>query len=185
LPEVFNPNLFRTGAFFAGALHERLIPQGSTVLDLGSGSGVAGIAAATWASRVVAVDINPEAVRCSKINAMLNRVEDTVDVRAGDLFEPVSNERFDVVLFNPPYFRGTPQDAADRAWRSVDTVERFAARLGGHLKPGGCALVVLSTDGETAAFLEAFRTNGLDISVAARQALMNETLTVYRLSVEG
>ena len=181
LPDVFNPAIFRTGAFLAEALNGELIPPGSTVLDLGCGSGIVGIAAARWAGRVVAVDINPEAVRCTRINALLNRVDDRLVARQGDLFEPAGVEQFDVVLFNPPYFRGAPTDLHDYAWRSEDAVERFAAELAGHLKPGGYALVVLSTDGESPAFLDAFQANGLGVSVAARRELLNETLTVYRL----
>jgi HemK-related putative methylase len=184
LPDVFNPAIFRTGAFLAEALADVPISSQASVLDMGSGSGIAGIAAAQRAGRVVAVDINPEAVRCTRINALLNRVEDRLVAREGDLFEPVGVEKFDVVLFNPPYFRGRPTDLHDHAWRSEDVVERFAAGLGGHLKPGGCALVVLSTDGETPAFLDAFRAAGLEVAVAARRELLNETLTIFRLTAK-
>jgi HemK-related putative methylase len=185
LPQVFNPALFRTGEFLAGLLDDRLIPPGATVLDMGTGSGLGAVAAAARAGRVVAVDINPRAARCARINALLNEVEDTVEVREGDLFAPVHGERFDVVLFNPPYYRGAPRDALDRAWRSDDVVERFAAGLGEHLTPAGYALVVLSSDGESRAFLEAFQAGGLDVSVVARRDFVNEILTVYRLSAKG
>jgi release factor glutamine methyltransferase len=199
LPQVFNPKLFRSGEFLAGmleplpqlppggdpALNGEGVGGGVSVLDMGTGSGVGAVFAARRASRVVAVDINPHAVRCARINALLNGVEDTVEVREGDLFAPVEGERFDLVLFNPPYFRGTPRDPLDHAWRSIDTVERFAAGLEQHLTPGGYALVVLSTDGETAAFLTAFANNGVDVTVAARSELINETLTIYRLRAKG
>ncbi|HEX7122457.1 MAG TPA: HemK2/MTQ2 family protein methyltransferase [Gemmatimonadaceae bacterium] len=183
LPQVFNPKLFRSGEFLARALSQQLVPPGADVLDMGTGSGIGAIAAANWANRVVAVDINPDAVRCARINALLNRLEDRVDVRHGDLFDAVNGERFDVVLFNPPYFRGEPRDAAEAAWRSVDVVERFAAGLGAHLKPGGHALVVLSTDGDTRGFLRAFQASGLAADVVAERDLVNETLRVYRLRV--
>lgn len=185
LPQVFNPKLFRSGEFLAGLLDEKFVPPGASVLDMGTGSGVGAVFAARYAQRVIAIDINPHAVRCARINALLNGVEDTVEVREGDLFAPVEGERFDIVLFNPPYFRGTPRDPLDHAWRSVDTVERFAAGLKHHLTPAGYALVVLSTDGDTAAFLTAFANNGLDVAVAARSELINETLTIYRLRAKG
>ncbi|MBI3969502.1 MAG: methyltransferase [Chloroflexi bacterium] len=182
LPQVFNPKLFRTGELFVAAFTGRLIPFGSTVLDLGTGSGVGAIAAARWAERVVAVDVSPEAVRCARLNVLLNRVEDRVDVREGDLFAPVAGERFDVVLFNPPYFRGSPRDLLDRAWRSNDAVERFAAGLDAHLTDRGHALVILSSDGDSETFLRVFRECGFDIGAELRRDLINEVVTVYRLS---
>ena len=144
-PSVLNPKVTRTGAFFASRIDARLVRADADVLDMGTGSGVCAIAAAKHARRVVAVDINGAAIRCAQINALLNHLEHKVDLRYGDLFAPVAGERFDLILFNPPFLRGTPRDDRDRAWRSNDVVERFAANLRNHLKPGGSALVLLST----------------------------------------
>jgi release factor glutamine methyltransferase len=180
LPDVFNPRLLRSGDFLVQQLvRPDLLPSGSRVLDLGSGSGACGIAAARRGCHVTAVDINPDAVRCTTINALLNAV--AVDVREGDLFGPVDGERFDVVLFNPPYYRGIPRDAIDHAWRSPDIVERFASTLASHLSPGGHALVVLSSDGEQASFLAALQAAGFRSRVAAQRDLINETLSVYHI----
>lgn len=180
LPEVMNPRIFRSGEFFANALRSDLIIPSSLVLDMGAGSGIAGIVAAQHNACVVAVDINPAAVRCTRINAYLNKVEQRLDVRQGDLFEPVKDERFDLVLFNPPYFRGSPQPGFDQSWRSEDVVERFAAGLRHHLKPAGSALLALSTDGDMGAFIHAFNEYGYEKTVVASRRLLAETLTVYR-----
>jgi HemK-related putative methylase len=180
LPDVFNPKLLRSGDFLVQQLvRHDLLPAGSRVLDLGSGSGACGIAAARRGCSVVAVDINPDAVRCTKINALLNDV--VVDVRQGDLFAPVNGERFDVVLFNPPYYRGVPRDAIDHAWRSPDIIERFSGTLAAHLQPGGHALLVLSSDGEQASFLTALHSAGFRSRVAAQRDLINETLSVHHI----
>jgi release factor glutamine methyltransferase len=178
LPDVFNPVLLRSGAFLA-AQARRLAP-GARVLDLGSGSGACGIAAAQCGCTVTAVDINPSAVRCTRINALVSNVD--IDIHHGDLFAPVSDERFDVVLFNPPYYRGTPADGLDHAWRSKDVPERFAANLSKHLAPGGYALVVLSTDGEPASFLRAFEHNGLSHQVVMQRDFVNEVMSIYRVA---
>jgi len=151
------------------------------VLDMGTGSGLGAIVAARWADRVTAIDINPEAVRCARINALLNHVDDRVEVIEGDLFAPIGDRRFDVVLFNPPFFRGAPRSALDRAWRSSDVVERFAAGLRRHLTPRGYALVILSTDGDTENFLNAFRANGFALESVAQRDVIVEVLTIYRL----
>jgi release factor glutamine methyltransferase len=185
MPSVFNPKVPRTGEFLASRLDARLVGRDAEVLDMGTGCGVCAVFAAKHARRVVAVDINAEAVRCAGINARLNHQEAKIDVRQGDLFEPVRSERFDLVLFNPPFLRGTPRDDRDRAWRSSDVAERFAAGLGDHLNPGGSALVVLSSFGDSRAFLAEFRQQGFSVSVLAERRFVNETLAIFRLTAAG
>ena len=177
LPHVFNPKLFRTGELLAGSLDESVVRPGASVLDLGTGSGVAAVAAARLGARVVAVDVNPHAVRCARINALLNHVDGRVDVRLGNLFAPVAGQRFDLVLFNPPYFRGAPRDLLDAAWRSEDVAERFAAGLSEHLATDGRAIVLLSTDGDAPGFLAALAGAGLRTTVRRRDERLHEVLT--------
>ena len=179
VPSVFDPKLLRSGAFIGESLSAVLVPPGARVLDLGTGTGVAALIAAEWAQSVVAIDINPEAVRAARINTLLNRLETKIDVRLGDLFAPVAGERFDVVLFNPPFYRGEPRDLRDRAWRSPDLDHRFARDLGQHLKPGGHALVCLSTDGDLP-FVDALGEAGFDVEVVTERDLVNEVLRLYR-----
>lgn len=181
-PSVFNPLLPRTGAFLASRLDAQVVPGDAEVLDMGTGSGVCAIFAARHARRVVAVDLNVEAVRCARLNVMLNHLEHGIEVRPGDLFAPVAGERFDLILFNPPFLRGTPRDDRDRAWRSEDVAERFAAGARAHLKPAGTALVVLSTFGGGGGhFLEEFRRHGFAISVLAERRFLTERLAIFRL----
>ncbi len=181
LPEVFNPAVFRTGTLLARAVAAWAppLPEGEIrVLDLGTGSGVGALFAARRGFRVVAVDVNPEAVRCARINALLHHLEDRIEVRQGDLFATVAGERFDLVLFNPPFFRGEPANPLDRAWRGTDVLERFAAGLSAALTPAGQALLVLSTDGDCAALLRALA-RSLTVEVASRRDFGNEVITVF------
>jgi release factor glutamine methyltransferase len=180
-PSVFNPKVPRTGEFLASLIDARLVQQDWAVLDMGTGSGVCAIFAARHARRVVAVDINEAAVRCTGINARLNHLEHKIDVRQGDLFAPVQGEKFDLILFNPPFLRGTPTDDRDRAWRSSDVAERFVGGLRDHLKPRGSALVLLSTFGDGGHFLHTFREQGLGVSVFAERRFVNERLTIFRV----
>jgi release factor glutamine methyltransferase len=181
-PSVFNPKVPRTGAFLATYLDERRVGAHAEVLDMGTGSGVCAIFAARHARRVVAVDINPAAVRCADINAHLNHLEHRIELRQGDLFAPVRGERFDLIVFNPPFLRAVPSNDRDRAWRSTDVAERFTAGLGEHLKPGGCALIVLSTFGDAWVFLEELSRGGFGISVQAERRFVNERLAIFRLT---
>ena len=182
MPTVFNPKVPRTGEFLASLLDSRLVGRDWEVLDMGTGSGVCAVFAAKHARRVVAVDINPAAVRCAAVNTHLNHLEHKIEVRLGDLFAAVADERFDLILFNPPFLRGAPRDDRDRAWRSSDMAERFAAGLGAQLRPGGSALVLLSTFGDGRFFLEEFAKRGLLVSVLAERRFVNERLTVFRVA---
>jgi release factor glutamine methyltransferase len=182
MPSVFNPKVPRTGEFLASRIDSQLLARDAEVLDMGTGSGVCAVFAARHARRVVAVDINPEAVRCASLNALLNHLEHKIDVRQGDLFAPVSTERFDLILFNPPFVVGTPRDDRDRAWRSNDVAERFAAGLADHLKPQGAALVLLSSFGDAPVFLDEFRRRSFAIRVLAERRFVNEKLAIFRLT---
>lgn len=190
LPDVLNPVVFRSGTLLADALAALPRPTrpGGTparALDMGTGSGIGALALARAGFSVVAVDVNPEAVRCARINALLNGLERAVDVREGDLFAPAGDERFDVVAFNPPFFDGTPSDLHDHAWRATGVFERFAAELPRHLAAGGLALVLLSDHGAEEEQCGALRDAGLELSVNARRDYFNERLTVWAARARG
>lgn len=125
------------------------------VLDLCTGSGAIAIALAKElpAATVVATDVSPEAVAIAKQNAERNGVADRVDVRLGDLWAPVGNERFDLVVSNPPYIasaiiptlsaevRREPRLALDGGASGLEFYDRICGGAREHLEPGG-ALVV-------------------------------------------
>jgi release factor glutamine methyltransferase len=184
LPQVMNPVLFASGEFLASVLSPRLVKPGATVLDMGTGSGICAIFAAQWAQRVVAVDLNPVAVRCARINALLHRLEQRVELREGDLFAPVQGERFDLILFNPPYLPGQPRTEFERALWSTGVIERFAAGLSDHLVEQGAALVLLSSIADETTYLKLFCARGYGVDEVARRHLIAEVLTVYRLAAK-
>ena len=76
-------------------------------LDLGTGSGILSLGAAKFSDTVVGTDLNQRAVSFAAFNARLYGVEN-IEVLCGDLFAPVANRRFDLILSNPPFFI-TPQ----------------------------------------------------------------------------
>jgi release factor glutamine methyltransferase len=186
LPGVFNPVLLRTGVLLDELLDDRLVPTGGRVLDLGTGTGVGALAAIrVGAASVVAVDVDERAVRCARINALLAGCEDRIDVRHGDLFEPVVGERFDVVLFNPPFLGGRPDPGGhplQRAFRAGDVLERFADGLAAHLAPGGHAVLVLSSVGVGAALIDRLADHGFASVTVATRDLGYERIGLVRVA---
>jgi methylase of polypeptide subunit release factors len=181
LPGVFNGVQLRTGAFLAEALEREIVPASAHVLDLGTGSGIGAIFAARRAARVVATDINPEAVRCTQINAIAHHLEDKIETYTGDLFAPIGDKALDLILFNPPFYRGRARNLEDAAWRSPDVFDRFLGELPHHLTQNGRALVVLSSDGDQSPALG--EAKHLVVRPLRRRDLVNEILTVYEICV--
>lgn len=71
-------------------------------LDLGAGCGIQALAAATHSEEVIATDLNPRATAYAAFNARLNNFEN-IQCLTGDLFEPVRDRRFDLIVSNPPF----------------------------------------------------------------------------------
>jgi len=83
-----------------------------TFADVGSGTGIVGIhASKKYRVKPIFIDINPKAVRCSKLNAELNGVEGSFIL--GDTLKPL--RYVDYAAFNPPYLPGEPEDIVDKA----------------------------------------------------------------------
>lgn len=72
-----------------------------SALDLGCGCGILSLYLATHSRRVVATDISERACNVTRFNAILNQAD--IDVRQGSLFDPVRDERFDLITSNPPF----------------------------------------------------------------------------------
>lgn len=108
-PGVFPPSGTMLGERVLAEVHET-----DRVLDMGTGSGVHAILAASAAHDVVAVDINPAALDAARFNAILNGVQDRIQIFESDLFEHVEG-RFDLVVFDPPFRWFAPRDLLEAA----------------------------------------------------------------------
>lgn len=82
------------------------------ILDLCCGGGCIGLAVAHYfpEAHVDLLDIDSAALALARENAVLLGLQDRVTIRQSDLFQALSDERYDLILSNPPYV-----DAADLA----------------------------------------------------------------------
>lgn len=101
--EVYHPHEWSSTRFLLDVLPD---VRDLDVLEIGGGSGALALAVKRrGAKKVVATDISEKACAAMECNALLNQLE--IDVRQGDMFDPVrvstlQDERFDLVIFNPP-----------------------------------------------------------------------------------
>ena len=125
------------------------------VLDLGTGSGIIAITLAVERprSRVVAIDVSPEALAIAQDNA------ERLDARnlrllQGDWLTPLPpNERYDLIISNPPYIaeddphlqqgdlRHEPGLALASGPDGLTALRRIIAEARDFLKPGGALLL--------------------------------------------
>ena len=83
-----------------------LAPAGSPrIVDVGAGSGAIAVALAHRlpAARITALDASPAALAIASENAVRNAVSDRIRFLESDLLAAVANERFEMVVSNPPY----------------------------------------------------------------------------------
>jgi release factor glutamine methyltransferase len=135
--------------------------QYGRALDLCTGSGCVAVAFAktrpTW--RVTATDISTDALSLAWENARRLGVAFSLATIPGDLFAPVENERFELVLANPPYIPSAdiatldpdvrefePHHALDGGADGLDLVRAVVSSAPRHLVPGGVLAVEVGFD---------------------------------------
>src|SRR5262245_33685571 len=119
----------------AGATVRR---PGVSTLDVGTGCGVQALFASPHSERVVASDLNPRAAAMATLTMELNAV-DNVDVRTGDMLDPVAGDAFGLVVANPPFVISPSERYLFRdAAAPVDELCRALVRsVPAHLIDGG------------------------------------------------
>ena len=129
---------------------EKLAPGvANNVLDLGTGSGCVAISIAHErpAARVTAVDLSAAALAVARQNAAASGV--TVEFVEGRWFEPLAQNRFDVIVSNPPYvaagdahlqigdLRFEPAMALISGKDGLNDIRAIVAGAAAHLRTGG------------------------------------------------
>ena len=179
---VFNPKFFITSEFMARHI---IVSLQDSVLDMGTGSGILAVTSGKRAASVVAVDINPEAVKYARRNVKANGLEDTVSVIEGDLFSSLGPlHAFNVILFNPPYLQGRCKTDFDHALFDYDKdlLRRFFKEAINFLKPHGYVQMLYSSIADPEAALKIAVDLGWKYKLVANQKTGTEKFVICRLT---
>ncbi len=174
--EVFPPT--PNSDLFGTTLLEEVRPE-DRVLDMGTGSGINGIIAASVAREVVGVDVNPQAVEAARANALRNGVASNTVFFESDVFDAVDGE-FDLIIFDPPFLWLKPRDLLERsiADEGYETLTRFMREAQSHLTPEGRMLIFFGTSGDLGYLQQLMDENSFLAEVVASHELKTEDLTV-------
>jgi len=126
-----------------------------TILDIGTGSGAIAIAVASEVpnASVMATDISLTALGVARRNAESLGLQNQINFRQGDLFEPVEGF-FDIIASNPPYIGEReyeelpggvrdfePREALFAGKNGLEFYEKLICQAADHLKKNGWLLL--------------------------------------------
>jgi release factor glutamine methyltransferase len=153
--------------------------QGQKLLEVGTGSGILAAYCASKGADVTASDIDPGAIK--ELSSAAGTLGIVIRTICCDLF-PLIDERFDIVVFNPPYLpsRGFGDGAVDGGKHGTATIKRFLSRLSEHLSKNGFALLLLSSLNDPEDLKRAYP--GLGFEALRQESLFFETLQVFKVA---
>ena len=186
LPNVFNPNYAKPALFLLDNLG---VKKGDVVLDPFTGCGADAIfAVLQGAGRAVAIDKYTMPYLCASINVHNLKLDNKIDVQKGDLFDPLSiDEKFDLVIANPPFKRMIPKNSVEAAVRdkNYNTLNRFFSEVGNHLTPNGRIRAVFSNIGDLEYFETLAKESGFEHEIVDQTKYASSiVINVYEMRKE-
>lgn len=138
------------------------------ILDMCTGSGCLGIAAALTFedAKVDITDISLPALDIAKQNIKLHQVEDSVEAIHSDMFDALSDRKYDLIICNPPYvdendydnapieFHQEPEIALTSGFDGLDFTRKFLTQAANHLQDDG--IIVYEVGNTEIALQDAF-----------------------------
>jgi release factor glutamine methyltransferase len=162
------------------------VKENDDVLDIGTGCGILAIVSAKKANHVVAVDINPYAVKCAQKNAKKYDVTGKIDFLQGDLFQPInSSQSFSLILFNSPYLPSEPGEENSwigKAWAGGpdgrNVINRFITGVPDWLTEDGKVLLVQSSLSDPEKTIEMFNEQKFQAKIVSEVKFPFETIVL-------
>ncbi len=162
---------------------------GLNVIDIGCGSGILGLVAATNANvgKVLFVDTNDRALELCRVNINRNMgiVRADCDVVKSDLFAEVTG-KFDMIIFNSPYLpsdeKEKSKDKLASAWSGgeagIEVSKKFLHQVVSHMADGAEVILVVSSLGDVETLQNEINALGLYVAGEKKQHISFEDIIV-------
>lgn len=121
-PEVFPPHYTISTKILLDFI-DKINLKGKTFLELGCGSGILSLFAASKGAKVTATDINTKAITYLQKASKENNIP--ITVLHSDLFSKLKNQYFNYIIINPPYYPKSPENQKEKAWFCGENFEYF------------------------------------------------------------
>ena len=153
------------------------IKEGQSVLEIGTGSGLVSMYASLLTDDVTATDINYNALELAEKNFKLNNIN-TIKLEFGDLFEPVKDKKFDVILFNTPYLPTDSEDIINDDLNYAFDGGLDGRKVSNHLNDKGIVQIIQSSLSDNNRTLDMFDRNGFVAEIAESEKFFFEEIVL-------
>ncbi len=161
------------------------IKKGSFVIDVGCGAGIQSLNAfSKGASKVLSIDINPDAIKAVKENCIKAGFKEIASIQS-NLFSKC-NEKADVIIFNPPYVVSDEikYEALDGGKNGREILDEFIEQFPAHLAEKGTCFFLQTDINGYAETEKKLSNNGLKVKICAKRKDFFEELAVYECKKE-
>ena len=161
------------------------IKEGQSVLEIGTGSGIVAMYASRLTDKITVSDINFNACELARKNFEDNNIEN-IEILFGNMFEPVENRKFDVILFNTPYLPTEDDEviddtinyAFDGGLNGRKVIDLFLNEVRNHLNDGGIVQMIQSSLSGNEETLEKLDNLGFIAEIKASEHFFFEDITL-------
>ena len=161
------------------------IKEGQSVLEIGTGSGIVAMYASRLTDKITVSDINFDACELARKNFEANNIEN-IEILFGNMFEPIENRKFDVILFNTPYLPTEDDEviddtinyAFDGGLNGRKVIDLFLNEVGNHLNDGGIVQMIQSSLSGNEETLEKLDNLGFIAEIKASEHFFFEDITL-------
>ena len=197
--EVYYP---REDTLLLAKVLEKEELKGKKCLEMCCGSGFLSVLMVKLGADAFAVDINEKAVEATKSNAEKNSVK--INAVVSDMFENIK-ERFDFILFNPPYLPDDTnpellekirhestkgrlrEENIERQWSGGksgrEVIEKFVISVKGFMRKHAKIIMMISSLTGEKETKQLFEENGFSVKEIAREKIPWEELIVFEVTL--
>ena len=178
---VFHPGYFYSTKFLLSFILNQDL-RNKQFLELGAGNGLISIAAAKRGAVVTSTDISEQALLSLRDNARTNHVD--LHIIESDLFENIPQQRFDLIVINPPFYPLDARNDLERAWycgKDYAYFRRLFEQLPAHMQADTKIYMVLSEDTGIGQIENLAGFGNLRLEVAEKKRIFYEWNYIYEV----
>jgi len=181
-PEVFPPHFTISTKLLIDYINS-IDLKGKKVLELGCGSGIISLLAASKGALVTASDINRTALKALEKASLKNALP--IHVINSNLFDKLQEKQFDYIIINPPYYPKAPKNEKEHAWFCGENFEYFKKlfeQLISYIEQSE-VLMILSEDCDLEKISFMAQQNNLKFRKVFEKKVLTETNYIFKVYI--